>query len=59
MYAEHNTGETELYDLDTDPFELRNVTDDDGYEAVRAQLAERLAALKTCAGSSCLAQSGP
>ncbi|HEY7151371.1 MAG TPA: sulfatase-like hydrolase/transferase, partial [Solirubrobacterales bacterium] len=59
MYAEHNTGETELYDLDTDPFELRNVTDDDDYEAVRAQLAERLAALKTCAGSSCLAQSGP
>ena len=54
MYAEHDTGETELYDLTLDPFELQNRDDDPGYALVQAQLATRLQDLRDCAGSGCL-----
>ena len=53
MYAEHDTGETELYDLQTDPFELVSRHDDPAYAAVKAELADRLGDLETCAGESC------
>ncbi len=36
MYAEHHTGERELYDLSTDPFELDSRHADPGYAAVRS-----------------------
>ena len=42
MYAEHGTGERELYDLSNDPFELHSRHDDPAYAPVRAQLAARL-----------------
>jgi N-acetylglucosamine-6-sulfatase len=56
LYAEHETGEKELYDLDSDPFELRSRHDDSAYASVRAQLAARLQELRNCAGSSCRAR---
>jgi N-acetylglucosamine-6-sulfatase len=55
MYAEHNTGEKELYDLLKDPFELRSRHADPAYASVEAQLAARLHELQNCAGSSCRA----
>jgi N-acetylglucosamine-6-sulfatase len=54
MYAEYNTGERELYDLTSDPFELQSRYDDSAYALVQAQLAARLQDLRDCAGSSCL-----
>ena len=38
--------EWELFDLDRDPSELRSVYDDPGYATVRAELSDRLAALR-------------
>ena len=59
MYAEHATGERELYDVQSDPFELVSLQNDPAYQAVKAQLAKQLGALKTCAGPSCLLHSPP
>jgi N-acetylglucosamine-6-sulfatase len=53
MYAEHDTGERELYDLQNDRFELVSRPNDPAYASVKAQLAADLDQLKTCAGSSC------
>ena len=50
MYAEHDTGEKELYDLQKDPFELQSRHDDPAYASVKAELAKRLEALRDCAG---------
>ena len=36
------TGEVELYDLSTDPYEIQNLAADPRYETTRTQLAERL-----------------
>jgi N-acetylglucosamine-6-sulfatase len=55
-YAEHGSGERELYDLQRDPFELQNRHGDPAYAAIEAQLAARLHDLQTCAGISCRAQ---
>ncbi len=46
-YVEIKTGERELYDLDTDPFELENRADDPGLANVQAQMAAQLHALRT------------
>jgi N-acetylglucosamine-6-sulfatase len=53
MYAEHGTGERELYDLNADPFELQSRHDDPAYASVKDQLAARLHELLSCAGPSC------
>ena len=42
---EYRTGEIELYDLRTDPFQLMDLSDDAGSSDVRADLAARLDAL--------------
>jgi N-acetylglucosamine-6-sulfatase len=55
-YVEYNTGEKELYDLQSDPFELRNRHGAPAYASVEAQLATRLHKLQNCAGASCRAQ---
>ena len=49
-YVEYNSGERELYNLGTDPYELRS-----SYKAATppSGLATRLKALKACAGASC------
>jgi arylsulfatase A-like enzyme len=53
MYAEHSTGEKELYDLLKDPYELQSRHNAPAYASVKAQLADRLHQLQNCAGSSC------
>jgi arylsulfatase A-like enzyme len=53
MYAEHDTGERELYDLRKDRFELRSRHQAPAYASVMAQLAIRLHELQSCAGASC------
>jgi arylsulfatase A-like enzyme len=53
MYAEHNTGENELYDLHQDPLELQSRHDSPAYASVEAQLAARLHTLQTCSGPTC------
>ncbi len=54
LYVQHGTtGETELYDLREDPYELRNLEDSDDYAPVRQLLARRLRSLKRCVGSRC------
>ena len=53
MYAEYNTGEKELYDLQNDPFELQSRHDSPAYASVQAQLAARLHTPQTCSGPTC------
>jgi N-acetylglucosamine-6-sulfatase len=57
VYAEYlggnNAGAVELYDLETDPFELSNQAANPAYATVRAKLASRLVALRTCEGTGC------
>jgi arylsulfatase A-like enzyme len=53
VYAEYDTGERELYDLQRDPFELQSRHNFPPYATVRAVLAARLHKLETCSGSSC------
>jgi N-acetylglucosamine-6-sulfatase len=50
-YTRYADGERELYDLERDPFELRNVAGDRAYAAPEASLAQRLAALRRCKGT--------
>jgi arylsulfatase A-like enzyme len=45
-YVEYETGETELYNLDLDPFELTNVTNDPANAALKATMAARLHVLQ-------------
>jgi N-acetylglucosamine-6-sulfatase len=54
-YAEHGSGEKELYDLQMDPFELQSRDGDPAYASVETQLAARLHELQSCAGASCRA----
>jgi N-acetylglucosamine-6-sulfatase len=56
MYAEHSTGEQELYDLQNDPFELQSRHNAPAYASIKAQLADRLHELQNCAGASCRTQ---
>ena len=56
LYVQHGTtGETELYDLRRDPYELRNLEDDDSYAQIKNLLARRLRSLKRCRGTRCSA----
>jgi arylsulfatase A-like enzyme len=59
MYAEYDTGEQELYDLQADPYELRSRDDDPEYSTVEAQLRLSLKRLAGCSGASCRAHPGP
>ena len=53
VYAEHASGERELYDLRIDPHELQSRHADPAYDALRARLARRLADLRRCVGDAC------
>jgi len=53
VYVEHNTGERELYDLATDPYELASLHESPGYVQIRSELARRLLALRTCKAAGC------
>jgi arylsulfatase A-like enzyme len=58
-FVQHDTNrdgtvdEEELYDLASDPYQLRSVHADPAYGRVRALLARRLALLRGCAGDAC------
>jgi N-acetylglucosamine-6-sulfatase len=60
-YNRYSNGEAELYDLETDPYQLQNLLYDPPgpaepsaeTEALANQLAARLVQLRTCAGASC------
>ena len=56
MYAEHQNGDRELYDLAKDPYELQSQHANPAYDAVKAALAARLHKLVTCAGANCRAR---
>jgi arylsulfatase A-like enzyme len=47
------TDEIELYDRQTDPYELDNLAGDPGYASVQAKLAAKLVKLADCKGNSC------
>ncbi|WP_239162122.1 sulfatase family protein [Acrocarpospora phusangensis] len=51
-YVEYETGESQLYDLATDPYQLRNLAAE-ADPALIFQLSSRLAALHRCQGASC------
>lgn len=53
LYDELSTGERELYDLREERGELRNVAGSPRYRLRQRSLAERLAGLRDCSGSSC------
>jgi arylsulfatase A-like enzyme len=59
MYAEHRTGEKELYDLRNDPFQLVSRHNGPTYANVRARLATELRKLRSCAGASCRLHGAP
>jgi arylsulfatase A-like enzyme len=51
-YVEYNNGETELYDLTSDPYELQNISDT-ANPALLTDLKFRLEALESCTRGSC------
>ncbi|MFN8161541.1 MAG: hypothetical protein U0R52_10935 [Solirubrobacterales bacterium] len=57
IYAEHlrgpSAGESELYDLARDPYELRSLDGVPAYAAAEAALGRRLARLRHCSGAGC------
>lgn len=56
LYYEYRSGEQELYDLRTDPFELQNAIASPAYASVKASLQKLLVALANCAGKRCRAR---
>jgi N-acetylglucosamine-6-sulfatase len=53
IYAEHSTGEIEMYDLEADPYELQSVHADPSYTKERSRLARLLDEFKRCSGREC------
>jgi hypothetical protein len=53
LYAEHVTGERELYNLARDRDELNSLHADPAFAKAKKDLAMRLARLRGCAGSAC------
>jgi arylsulfatase A-like enzyme len=52
LYVDYQGSQRELYNLDTDPFELANLAGDPQYLGEQLGLAARLAALEGCSGTS-------
>jgi N-acetylglucosamine-6-sulfatase len=57
-YVRWKTGERELYDLNRDPYELKNI-DDEADPITLARLKTRLQLLSVCRSSTCRAAEGP
>ena len=53
LYAEHVTGEKELYNLARDRDQLNSLHTDMGLTTIRTNLAMRLARLRGCSGATC------
>lgn len=47
VYSELVTGEKELYDLQTDPYEMNNLANQPAYAQIQAELAARLQTVKS------------
>lgn len=58
LYAEHSTGERELYDLTSDAYELENLANSGEYASRMEAMRTRLAALEGCAGQTCRTAEG-
>ena len=56
LYAEHGSGEQELYDLRSDPFELQNQAGNPVYAQSQGALRRLLSSQATCAGKTCRAR---
>ncbi|HEY1374685.1 MAG TPA: sulfatase [Candidatus Binatia bacterium] len=52
LYVEYATGEKELYDVRSDPYEMRNLARASSPELL-AELSQRVSDLKHCAGAAC------
>ncbi len=52
-YVERTHGRAELYDLESDPYELQNVAADPAYADTRTRLAALVSAYQWCRGASC------
>jgi arylsulfatase A-like enzyme len=52
LYVDYGGAQRELYNLDTDPFELENLAGRPGALTEQLNLARRLAALSDCHGTS-------
>jgi N-acetylglucosamine-6-sulfatase len=57
-YDLYDTGEEQLYDLKTDPWELQSRHADPRYAPVKAVLARALAQLRDCDGAACRGDGG-
>ena len=53
LYAQYGTGERELYDLRSDPFELQNQAGNPVFAPVQAALERLLVSEAQCAGKTC------
>src|SRR5262245_43061007 len=53
VFVQHSTGEQELYDLVTDPYQLTSLHADPRRKALKDELAARLTRLKSCVGDAC------
>jgi N-acetylglucosamine-6-sulfatase len=53
LYVEYTDGERELYDLENDPYELRNLASDFSEAATVRRLSRVLARLRHCKGRAC------
>jgi N-acetylglucosamine-6-sulfatase len=56
LYVEYATGERELYDLRTDPYQLQSLHANPLYAPLVHRLSLRLAALRGCRGRACRAR---
>jgi arylsulfatase A-like enzyme len=59
MYARHENDERELYDLQSDPYELESRDGDPAYAAIESDLQSQLEELEDCAGSDCGGSEAP
>jgi hypothetical protein len=53
VYAEHEAGGREMYDLEEDPFQLESVHGSARYQRERRQLVSRLRRLRRCQSARC------
>jgi N-acetylglucosamine-6-sulfatase len=58
VYVEHSNNEQELYDLAADPHQLTSLQASAAHAPLKAELAARLARLRTCAAGACRVGAG-
>lgn len=53
LYIRHRSGETELYDLEADPYQVQSQHGNPAYAPVKRRLARRVRGLQDCSGEAC------